>query len=118
MKKINVHFHKDSDLCQASSNFQNEGMDLIELLLFDLNTIPKINEFQRIVFIHHKSFGTNVTSIKYNNNYINIIADIMCEEDEKVPSKQIQVSVLKEILKDWKSFLKNKKEVRKEYLQE
>ena len=118
-KKIKVSFfinavgHHD-----IVSNLLYDDVDMLQFLLLQLNNINIIDKILRLISSHYKVTSLIDMEIYPNKtleeDFVLLVAPIL--EDEKgIPKKYIKLEKLKNILQDWKQFLKNNKEFEKEY---
>ena len=93
------------------SDMVSGGIDLLELLLAsDLASMSKINEFENIVFVKEEIWWFNATKVEIDGDFIKISPAFDIYSIWK-----IKVSILKNIICDWKSFINKKIDVTKEY---
>ena len=110
MKIIKVSFIKKNNKFTTLSSLkdENDDFDIIGILLNCIDTIEKIKEFKRLLFIHGKTYDHDILNVNIDNKAVTI--SVVSGDSIKLPKKFIY-----ELVNDWEKSLKNKKEFEKEY---
>jgi len=104
---------QDGYITMKSNCLKNE-MDMLSLLASDISDKDTFNRFYKNILMDSKSWCSNLTESKVIDKRV-LISTAFSLDDGHIPSCLIEKTTLKNILHDWKDFMKHKQTFTRDY---